>query len=117
MRYEGVIAPLRLNVGTSEKPWLFMVCAVLLVAAVAVRIHWAIWIDPFTQHDPHKHLYALKAILQFRIPAIDTGPFYYMVVALVASPLLALLGLNLVSDKTFVTLAVAWSSILFQSFY
>src|SRR6266404_8057800 len=104
MRYEGGIAPLRLNVGTSEKSWLFMVCAGLLAAAVAVRIDWAIWFDPFTQQDPHKHLYALKAILRFRIPAIDTGPYYYMVVALIASPMAALRGLNLVSNKTFLTL-------------
>jgi hypothetical protein len=116
-RYEGVIAPLRLNVGTSEKTSLFMVLAGLFVAAVAVRIHWAIWFNPFTQHDPGKHLHALSAILQFRIPSIDTGPYYYMVVALVASPFVALRALNLVGDKTFVTLAVAWSSIIFQSLY
>jgi hypothetical protein len=117
-RYEGLIAPIRLNVGTSEKkiPF-FIVCAGLLIVAMAVRIHWAIWIDPFTQHDPRKHLQALAAILQFRIPAIDTGPYYYMVVAFVASPLVALRGLNLLSNKTFLTLTVAWSSIVFQSLY
>src|SRR2546430_6654989 len=50
--YTTLFRSLRLNVGASEKKTsFFIVCAGLLVVAVAVRIHWAIWIDPFTQRS------------------------------------------------------------------
>jgi len=85
--------------------------------ALLLRILWASVADPFGQHDSHKHLPALFSVLQLKIPAIDTGPYYYAIVATVSLPVAAFLKLGMLNDKQFVIFATAWSGVLLQGVF
>src|SRR5262249_9856111 len=90
---------------------------ILFGIALLLRILWASVANPYDQHDPGKHFPALFSVLQLKIPAIDTGPYYYAIVAIASLPLASLLKLGLLNEKQFLTLATAWSGALLQGVF
>ncbi len=110
-------SPLKLKLEATERSRVIVFTVFLLLVAVAIRVHWATWLDPFTQQDAGAHLPALDSASKLHFKTDYNAPYYYLVVSLLSAPLSVLYHLQFISNRTFFTLATLWSGLILQASY
>jgi hypothetical protein len=92
---------------------------VLAVAGlgVALRGYTAWWFDITHQADPYFHHAYVIAIVNLQGFEYYAAPYYYLVVALLSSPLAALSRFHLIDGPAFLALAAMWSNTVLLVLY
>ena len=99
-----------------RRRFLFQLGIVAIVAAL-VHFYAAWWFDVTRQHDPSKHYAVLDGLANLEAFRSYNAPYYYLLVAFVSAPMIALYRMHLIGDAAFMSLSVAWSGFVLLTAY